>query len=261
MDEFVLIGVAQKLILPPGSLITGLILGGIVAAAGLRKIGLAIAVLAAVEISVLSLPPVSHPLMKILEDRASAAATQASPCCYDAIVVLGGTVMPGMPPLQPDPHLNEGAERVWKAARLYHRGVAPTIIVSGGPYNRTSRPEAEAMRQFLLDLGVPSAAIVMEEKARNTAENIRDVRAIVGDRRVALVTSAYHMPRALRLAAELNLNVAAFPTDFRTLPRPRTPWESNGVPSLDSLEVATTALRELLALAFDRRTMGASPAR
>ena len=61
---------------------------------------------------------------------------------------------------------------------------------------------------------MPSEAIVSEGSSLNTLENIRNVRAMVGDGRVALVTSGYHMPRALKIARQGNLNVGAFPTDW-----------------------------------------------
>jgi uncharacterized SAM-binding protein YcdF (DUF218 family) len=255
MNGPLFVNIVTQLVLPPSSMVLGVLAGAALAVAGLRKTGIAVATLAIVEIAVLSFPPTGEWLIRLLEDRAEAAATRAAPCCYDAIVVLGGGIVPAMPPLRPDPHLDASADRVWHAARLYKRGVAPTIIVSGGPVNPASRPEAGAMRDFLIDLGVPPTAIVMEGKARNTIENIRNVRAIVHDGRVALVTSAFHMPRALKIAAVLHLDAAAFPTDFRALPRPRSRWEGVGIPTVESLDIATTALRELLALAFDFRAV------
>ena len=62
------------------------------------------------------------------------------------------------------------------------------------------------MRQFLVALGVPESAIVMEGKSMNTIENMQETRALVGTGRVALVTSGYHMPRALRLARKAGLD-------------------------------------------------------
>src|SRR6185503_7345449 len=136
------------------------------------------------------------------------------------------------------------------------------IIVSGGSFvaARGGPPatEAEAMRVFLLDLGVPTDAITDEGKALNTIENIRNVRAIVGNARVALVTSAFHMPRALQLAARAGLEVGAFPTDYFGGPPPLTSWEY-WLPSLGALQVSTMALREIVALNFDFRRVSVDP--
>ena len=94
------------------------------------------------------------------------------------------------------------------------------------------------MRQFLLALGVPDVAIVMEGKSLNTIENMQETRALVGTGRVALVTSGYHMPRALRLARKAGLDAEAFPTDWQVLPS-ATPWWEQLMPSVGAL----TALR------------------
>ena len=161
-----------------------------------------------------------------------------------------------MPPEQAFPRLVEGADRIWLAARLYHDKVAPRIIVAGGGYmaqpDDPATTEAAAMRRFLIDLGVPAEAIVDEAKSINTIENIRNVRALIGGGRVALVTSAHHMPRALQLAALAKLDVAAFPTDFRSVHSSRPIWE-NWIFSGDALDVAIVALREIIALKLDIR--------
>ena len=108
------------------------------------------------------------------------------------------------------------------------------------------------MRRFLIDLGVPSEAIVSEGNSLNTLENIRNVRAMVGDGRVALITSGYHMPRALKIARQGNLNVGAFPTDWRLPAEARPAWE-NWVPSIAAMAWSSISLREHIALMLDRR--------
>ncbi len=186
--------------------------------------------------------------------------------CYEAIVVLGGSIVPAVPPLRPDPKLSDSSDRVWHAARLFHRGLAPRIVVSGGSYAvqtgqaPPTQTEAMAMRQFLLALGVPDERIVMEGRSLNTIENMLETRALVGTAPVALVTSAYHMPRALRLARQAGLSAAAFPTDWQVLPE-TTPWWEYLWPSAGALVVSGIALKEYLALAFDKRgaTVKAEP--
>ena len=156
----------------------------------------------------------------------------------------------------PDGLATEAGDRVWYAARLYHRGIAKKIIVSGGsfaPYSEApATSEAEAMRRFLIDLGVPSEAIVLEANSLNTLQNIRNVRQMVGDARVALVTSGYHMPRALMLARHSDLNVGAFPTDWRAPAPIRSAWD-NWVPSVDAMAWSSISLREHMALLLDHR--------
>lgn len=251
MDTFVLLKFLAKSALPPASLAAGLLVAGALAVIGWRRLARLAVILAVGQTLVLSIPWVSDLLMAPLQDEARAAARAAPACCYDAIVVLGGGIAAAAPPYAPEPHLTESADRVWEAARLFHRGLAPQVIASGGSATGPT-PEALAMRTFLVALGVPTAAIVLEEKSVNTIENIREIRRLVNNGRVALVTSASHMPRALRLARIAGLDVGAFPTDWRPPADARASWE-NWLPTIGALSTSTTALQELMANTFDRR--------
>ncbi len=256
MDSFALLKTLYSLAMPPASLALALLVGLALALLGWRPAVRWMLALAIVQLLVMSFPPVGDAAFRYLEDQARTAELAAPRCCFDAIVVLGGGVAPAIPPAREFPRLVNGADRVWQAARLYHAKVASRIIVSGGGY--MAQPdvpittEAAAMRQFLMDLGVPADAIVSEAKSNNTIENIRNVRAIVGNGRVALITSAYHMPRALQLAALAGLDAAAFPTDFRSLPEARPVWE-DWLFSVDALELSIGALREVIAMNLDIR--------
>lgn len=256
MDFFKLLKFLTYLAMPPASLVLGILLALVLGALGWRRLGRTVLVLALVQVVVLSLPPVAVALIAPLESQARREAEQAPACCYEAIVVLGGGVSPAVPPEVPDPDLTDAADRVWYAARLYHRGLAPRIIVSGG--SLLDRPpdlaitEAEGMRRFLVDLGVPTTAIVSEGESRNTRENVRNVRRMVGDARIGLVTSGVHMPRALVLAREAGLNVAAFPTDW-SLPESAKPSWENWLPTMGALSTSSSVMREWMALLFDWR--------
>jgi uncharacterized SAM-binding protein YcdF (DUF218 family) len=256
MDTFTVLKFLTQFAMPPASMAVGLVLAGLLAMVRLRRLALALAVLAIAETLVMSFPPVADALLVPLEEQARAAEAHAPACCYDAIVVLGGGMTPAAPPYLMDPDLSDAADRIWYAARLYHRGVAKKIIVSGGSFaayiGAPATSEAEAMRRFLIDLGVPSEAIVSEGNSLNTRQNIRNVRQMVGDARVALVTSGYHMPRALMLARRGDLNVGAFPTDWRAPAAMRSSWD-NWVPSIAAMAWSSISLREHMALLLDRR--------
>jgi uncharacterized SAM-binding protein YcdF (DUF218 family)/glycosyltransferase involved in cell wall biosynthesis len=89
-------------------------------------------------------------------------------------------------------------ERIAKAVELYHEGVAPNLVISSG-YVFTLR-EAEVMKAIAAANGVPSSAIVLEESAADTYQNVVFTHRILTDRkwrRIALVSSPYHMRRAL----------------------------------------------------------------
>lgn len=115
----------------------------------------------------------------------------------DAIVILGGGM--GCNTNLPYAEMWSAADRVWHAARLYRAGKAPLVIPSGGGEEHSSVP-------LLLDLGVPRKAIRIEAEARNTEENARFVERVIRRLpgqgkakrpRVLVVTSAWHMRRAL----------------------------------------------------------------
>jgi len=256
MDTLIFLKFLTQFTMPPASMAVGLVLAGLLAMVRLRRLAVTVAVLAIAQTLVMSFPPVADALLVPLEEQAKAAEAQAPACCYEAIVVLGGGMTAAAPPYLMDPDLSDASDRVWHAARLYHRGIAKKIIVSGGTFaaysDAPATSEAEAMRRFLIDLGVPSEAIVSEGKSLNTLQNIRNVRQMVGDARVALVTSGYHMPRALMLAHRGGLNVGAFPTDWRAPVAMRSTWE-NWVPSLAAMAWSSTSLREHMALLLDHR--------
>ncbi|MBS0525556.1 MAG: YdcF family protein [Proteobacteria bacterium] len=236
----------SHLVLPPASMALGFTVGAVLAFVGLRRLGLALALLSAFETLILSVPLVSRTLVAPLERYAREEAAQAAPCCYPAIVVLGG----GWNDL-----------RILHAAHLYKRGVAPRIIVSGGDLAAdpaAARPEAEDMKRLLVLVGVPADSITTEDASRNTAENIANVREIVGDQPVALVTSAYHMKRALNLARRARLDAYAFPTDFAPRLASRPVWDE-WLPNVSDLQLSAASLWEYLGITFDFRAVEPTP--
>jgi len=201
-------------------------------------------------------------LNRQLEEKARKLVAGNQPCCYDAIVVLGGGIAPAAPPYTMEPELTNSSDRIWQAARMFKAGAAPRIIVSGGSFveqqGGPATTEAEAMRRFLLDLGVPNEAIVSEGKALNTIENIRNVRELVKGGRVAIITSAFHVPRAAKLARQGGLNFAIFGVDW-SIPDDAIPWWEVWLPSVIALGESNVAIKELVALNIDRRGDGLAP--
>ena len=262
MDTFSVLKILLVLSFPPSSLAVAVALALVLALLGWRRSAQVIVAPGIAHTLILSFQPVGDALIRSLEDQAREAERQAPACCHVAIVVPGGGISPAHPPEQPLPDLTDNADRIWQAARFYRRGLASKIVVSGGSFlaqhGGPPTTEAEAMRVLLLDLGVPAEAIVDEPEALHTVENIRNVHAMVGDGRVAPVTSAYHMPRALQIAAQAKLNVGAFPTDYQATPSVRLPWD-NWMPSVDGLGSSIQAIKELIALNLDFRRASPIP--
>jgi uncharacterized SAM-binding protein YcdF (DUF218 family) len=110
----------------------------------------------------------------------------------DVIVILGAAVWPGG---QPSLVLRD---RTLRAAELYHLGIAPKIICTGG-VGTYPPAEAEVEKQLLLQAGVPENAIILETASTSTREQARAIKTM-GDQQgfhsIALVTSFYHERRA-----------------------------------------------------------------
>ena len=130
----------------------------------------------------------------------------------DAIVVLGAAQYVG----RPSPVLRA---RVDHAVSLWKRGLAPTLILTGGTGVGDTTSEAAVARKYAMSKGVPDRAIVIEIKGRTTSESMRAVARIMEDREqssVILVSDPFHMLRLSILARRFGLEPYTSPT--RTSP-------------------------------------------
>ena len=135
---------------------------------------------------------------------------QARP--VSAIVVLGAAQYVG----RPSPVLRA---RLDHAIALFHRKLAPLMIVTGGTGTGDTTSEAAVSRRYALRRGVPDSAIVLENTGRTTRESLQGVAAIMKGqpkRDVILVSDPFHMLRLSILARRLGLNPLTSPT--RTSP-------------------------------------------
>jgi len=244
---------------PIAFLIWGGLLGLLLAAIGWRKTGRTLLVASLLQVPVLASPVVSDALLGHLENQARALEQKGSQAQrilsgepYSAIVILGGAISPMAPPGRPHPDMNAAADRIWHGARLYKKGVAPKIILSGGRgpglEDRSElQTEAQAMRMLLLDLSIPQSALVLEDTSRTTRENAAQTKRITAGGPVALVTSAFHMPRAMKTFARAGVPADAYPTDFRVAPQTEPLW-SRTLPRAAALADSEMAIKEYLAL-------------
>ncbi len=111
---------------------------------------------------------------------------------FDTIIVLG---TPAKADGTPSP---EQRERTLEGVREYKAGVAPTLIFTGGPAHNQF-VEAHVMAMLALSKGVPPAAIIEEDHAQNTIQNIfysRQIMSNSGWNSAEIVSSPSHLPRA-----------------------------------------------------------------
>ncbi len=124
----------------------------------------------------------------------------------DAIVVLGASVKPDGSPS------DILADRLEVAADLYQSGAAPAIIASGD--NRTSHyNESDAMKRYLVELGVPAEAVYVDHAGYDTYASMYRAANVFGAHSVMVVTQAYHLYRALMIGNMLGMSTIGVAAD------------------------------------------------
>jgi uncharacterized SAM-binding protein YcdF (DUF218 family) len=167
----------------------------------------------------ISTPAVSHLAFATLEHRFTPLVEL--PSDTDAIVVLAGWVLPRNAN-RPNPILaDDSLYRCLHAAELYRRSGPCLIVLSGGTVNpaEDSMPVADAMRDFLLQLGIASKDLLVENRSTTTYENAVECHKLVQERQlqhVVLVTEADHMARAVACFRKTGLRVTPAPCQFVT---------------------------------------------
>jgi uncharacterized SAM-binding protein YcdF (DUF218 family) len=210
-----------------------------------QRVALLVAAMGIAWSALWSVPQTSEWLRRSLEDRHPVLAAAAAPHA-DAIVVLGGGGHLGWA-RRPDVSADElPYSRLAAGARLWFARRAPVVILSGGGDNGHS--EARTMARAIATLGVPAQALLLEQRSTDTRGNALYTAELArrhGIRRVLLVTSAIHMPRAQLLFRRTGLDVVPMP-----VPEPRVGngWAQRWIPRPRALRRSGSALKEYLAL-------------
>jgi len=89
------------------------------------------------------------------------------------------------------------------------------VVISGDNPVKSEIKEAESMRIFLINRGIATDNIILEDKSRNTYESAIKIKDLLGNELFFLVTSAYHMPRAILAFKSAKTNPFPAPTDFK----------------------------------------------
>ena len=210
---------------------------------------------AIVSLYALSIDLVAGALQRSLESKYPSVDINTLPKS-DAIVVLGGYLRPAGG-VRRYSEFMESADRLWMGSLLYRAGKAPVVLLTGGNIaflGSRGTPEAIAAKQFLEQWGVPEAAILIEPQSQNTHENAafsKPILAARGARQLLLVTSAFHMPRAVAIFRHEGMDVTPVPTDYQTgWGQPELLFEL--VPNADALARPKIAIREWIGLTVYR---------
>ncbi len=144
--------------------------------------------------------------------RSTGRTDEAQPA--GAIVVMGAAQYDG----RPSPQL---AARLDHVVDLWSQGLAPTVVVTGGNQPGDRFTEADASREYLVERGVPEAAILAEESGSSTFESLDNVAELLGDTdtTLLLVTDPYHALRTELTAQDVgfsSIHVSPTPTSVVT---------------------------------------------
>jgi uncharacterized SAM-binding protein YcdF (DUF218 family) len=205
--------------------------------------------LAAASVVYLSaIAPVADALLVPLESRYLPLSDIQSLPPVSYIVVLGSSYGPreGIPitaALEGD-----GLVRIAEGVRLKRLMSGARLVVSGGaPYPQTA--SAIGYAKFAVDLGVDADSIVKLDQPLNTAAEASSVAALVGKSPFILVTSAYHMPRAVRLMQLAGAHPIPAPTG-QLAPRQLDFGAQGWIPRVGSLRKTERAIHEYMGMAI-----------
>ena len=170
----------------------------------------------------------------------------------DVIIMLGGGAMPDSPDVDGVGALCASpANRLLTAVRLQRKLGVP-ILLSGGQVYEDTGAEAKIARRMLIDLGVPEEQILVETRSINTTQNARysaEILRAQGLTQPILVTSAFHMKRAVLNFKKQGIDVVPYPADYQVTHHPvfhYTKLRPQTEALLDNVTVLQETLRTLV---------------
>ena len=170
---------------------------------------------------------------------------------YDVGIVLGGITSDKEP--RDRVHVSGASDRILHAVQLYREKKIKKILVSGGSGKifKDKVPEAELLKRLLLMCDVPARDILVEAYSRNTRENALYSAQLLNDRypdqRFLLITSAFHMRRALACFQKVGLPVDTYGVDLRSDEFQYTP-DLLLLPSASALDGWEVVVREIIGM-------------
>ena len=182
-----------------------------------RKIISKFMIFIAIFVYIFSIDPTKDIVLKPLEKR-YAPINKEQLCEGDVYILLGGGISEDAPLSFGQNGIPSEASvvRMVEVVRLYKKD-KKKIIVSGGKTPGKSISEASVYKKFLIDMGIEQEYIIMEAESRTTAENSNMTKKIMKDygfERGVLITSATHMPRAIKSFERNGMEVVAAPCGY-----------------------------------------------
>jgi len=242
---FLLKKIISALILPPTSLLL-LAFVGLWLTRKHPKTGRTLAALSLVILLILSLPVTGNALLKSLETVAPISEAQLKD--IQAIVVLGGGKNNDAPEFDNQDTVNRWTlQRLRYGAYLQQQTGKPILVTGGAPFG--GRTEADAMAESL-KRDFHAKDIWLEDQSKDTAENAAFSATILKEhdiQRIALISQAWHLPRAIPLFEQQGLTVYPAPTGYTNEDNePIIRW----LPKASALDTSSIACKEYLGRIF-----------
>ncbi|MEZ4904592.1 MAG: YdcF family protein [Spirosomataceae bacterium] len=141
---------------------------------------------------------------------------------YEVGAVLTGGMAKRYDPLSKHIWLGKSGDRAVQAFELYKKGKIKKIIISGGSTSlrtdKRTQSENDGIRQYLIDSGVDSADIFQEAASQNTRDNALNTARVLHQQfrtnKCVLITSAFHIPRAVGCFKKAGVEVVPFPAHY-----------------------------------------------
>lgn len=253
----------QALLLPSNCLVLLLVIGLVALVLGRRTLAVRVFATATVLIALVGWSPLAPRLVMILEDR---FPQPDLPQSVAGIVMLGGATDMHLTQERGQVALNDNAERVSAVAVLARQFPDARIILSGGVAHAVQSDlpsEAEGARRVLVDLGVAANRIELEERSRTTIENAAESFALAkpqSGQSWLLVTSAFHMPRAVASFRAVGFPIIPYPVDYRTGPGDLRSPASTVAEGFEDMDIAAHEWLGLLGYRLTGKTAEILPA-
>ena len=206
----------------PSSLVALLLTAGVILALpSRRRFAGALLVAGLLALWIGGYTPLGDILIQPLENRFPRPDLERDGRPVAGLIILGGAQDTAAGAKRELAGLNEAAERITEAVALAHRFPQARVVFSGGSgaLLRSEPPEAVSAGRLLEALGVARERLTLEGRSRDTYENAVFTAGLLkpaAGERWLLITSAWHMPRAMGCFRKAGLAVQAWPVDYRT---------------------------------------------
>ena len=199
---------------------------------------------------IISTPIFSNNFFKLVEGNEYRKPISAIDSA-DAIVVLSG--MLEINEVEDSIYIEWGdPDRFFGGLDLFKAGKANKLVFTGGkmPWDNVQKTEGEILKEYAIKNGIPQENILITKDVENTADEAKAVRELIGsEKKIILVTSAFHMYRAKKLFEKQGMYVNPYKVDFKT-GRKNTITIFSFLPNAANLELNEIGIREIIGRIF-----------